>query len=276
MLGRMAGQLGKYILPRLALPAGGAALGIAGLSNFEGPSEVLGIDLDKRSEGYDVDLTDPGKLKDQTIRQRIMAGLTGQDDKDIIEKVIGRKTKAIQRENRDVLDQIEAAGTKYDSILGGAFNKDLTKGKDGEDYKARINNRLNRILGLQKISASDKRHGTNYLSQVNPGASLDDISTVLDNQQYHDPDIGQGTLANKRRRQETRQENKENAALNFQITQLQNQMADSRDATRLANRKADLEERRFESQSARELRKDQQVALMAIIQGLAQMGNSVV
>jgi len=72
-------------------------------------------------------------------------------------------------------------------------------------------------------------------------------------------------------------EREQKAAKDLLAQQLQMfQFEDARADRRMANRKQDLIEQQTRLQNNRADRKDQQVALMTLIQGLAQMGNSVV
>ena len=250
-------------LGKLATGAGVAGLGVglplAQLGMFGQNAE----DTVKRdSLIYDPDVEGSKKIGDRKAGAAIADFFTGRSYQDLVDASLKSRAKQIKTTYKDLLDlntKLKPAqlALKTDrelrSMQKKAVNRDAaltTYGGSGGDLTPeQLEGMTTQQINNAARRASNKRDIEEALAIER--AKFDNPQTKYDRD---------------------RQESKDLLAQQLQAFQFE----DARAERRMANRKQDLIEQQTRLQNSRADRKDQQLALMTLIKGLAEMSNSVI
>ena len=262
----------------------GAGLSRAALS-IPGARNLLGATADQIAQGEDYDLNNPDSYRDDggDYLRSLFSGVSTDAVK------AKAKQQAIRKINQSLEDPYARVRTGYKAL--GLTAPDISEfqynEQTGENTAAATYRAGDRIKQLQALQDADALGvditglGNASTSKINAAVrqfNKDEVEAdrlkLLGEQQA--AQFQQNARADRIRNEErTDRLTQQLAQQKINTLQLQNQNAQALRSSQLDNRRLDLQEMQTNLENARTARKDQQLALLTIMQGLTQMGGSI-
>lgn len=190
----------------------------------------------------------------------VNAGIKRKEDEKLKEK--------LTEEYSNTLSRLGILAPSYTGVQDGKTATELRQLIADDKYRAVLLEKLRLTKGQDKIEVDPKATSSQLLGYIQqaqknyesePGSPRE---VILHNRRIAEQD------RNDLLREQIRQGD-------IQLKQLANQNAASIRSNQLEGRRLDLQETRLNMEDSRERRNDQQLALMTIMKGLAQMGSSI-
>lgn len=276
---------GGKLLTGLALTGGGAALASQGVLSIPGARNLAGLTKEDIARGETYDLNNPDSYRDE-IGDYVRSAFSGVSTDEVRETA---KAQAIENLNRKFRPAYERVKQGYQD-LGlpvpdiSEFEYNTATGENTAALGFRADDRLKQLEALQGADAAGvdiSGLGGASVSTINRAVDVE-RKDELERERLKLKREAEATLAKANQRADTIRNEERTDLLRQQIRnqelqmlQLNNQNAAAIRSSQLDNRRLDLQEQRQNYENRRNSRKDQQLALMTIMKGLAEMGSSI-